>query len=136
MRFDALSAQTAFEVAQSLFADPISLVFAQHAELFGCPSTAEHAARGLEHVALRDENTALQQELAAARARIAELESRPVPVPPPASAPGGTNLSLDVIQNVLVTLTPVEAREFAQVLIHCCWKARIPIPEWLTAFAA
>ena len=87
-------------------------------------------------MALREERTALQQELAAARVHITELESRPVPVPPPASAPGGTNLSLDVIQNVMVTLTPVEAREFAQVLIRCCWKARIPIPAWLTAFAA
>ena len=128
--FDALSAQTASEAAQSLFADPSSLVFAQHAELFGCLSTGEHAALGLERAALREERTALQQELAAARLRITELEGRPVPVTPPASASGGSHISLDTVQGVLATLEPAEAKDLAQLIVRCCWRA------WLTVLSS
>ena len=139
--FDALSAQTASEAAQSLFADPSSLVFMQHKALFGCPTTAEHSdliqahvALREEHTALGEEHTALQQELAATQARIAELEGRPVSALPPASAPGGPSVSLELFRGALASLDATDAREFALVVIRCCWKARIPLPSWLLDF--
>ena len=47
-----------------------------------------------------------------------------------------TGVSLATVPGAFAALAPAEARAFAQMILRCCWRARVPVPAWLTAFSA
>ena len=115
-----LAAQTSMEAAQSMTRAPNSLIFRQHADIFGCASQTESAD--------------LRRRLPASEKKVAALRSQSMKAslltPLPSLGPSPIAF-VEACQSRLAKLPDPRAGEFARILLFACLDQDVRAPDWL-----